>query len=81
MLPDREGCFISAYDAATGQQLWRFNTEARSDEPGGNTWANLPNFLRGGGETWITGSYDPVLDLVYFGVRRRRNRGSRRAGG
>ena len=34
----------------------------------GNTWANLPNYLRGGGETWITGSYDPVLDLVYFGV-------------
>ena len=64
----REGCFISAYDAASGEQLWRFNTVARSDEPDGNTWANLPNFLRGGGETWITGSYDPVLDLVYFGV-------------
>ena len=64
----REGCFISAYDAASGEQLWRFNTVARSDEPGGNTWANLPNFLRGGGETWITGSYDPDLDLVYFGV-------------
>ena len=64
----REGCFISAYDATSGEQLWRFNTVARSDEPGGNTWANLPNFLRGGGETWITGSYDPVLDLVYFGV-------------
>ena len=43
----REGCFISAYDAATGERLWRFNTVARSDEPGGNTWANLPNFLRG----------------------------------
>ena len=64
----REGCFISAYDASNGEQLWRFNTVARSDEPGGNTWANLPNFLRGGGETWITGSYDPDLDLVYFGV-------------
>ena len=64
----REGCFISAYDAASGERLWRFNTVARSDEPGGNTWANLPNFLRGGGETWITGSYDPELDLVYFGV-------------
>ncbi len=64
----REGCFISAYDAASGGQLWRFNTVARSDEPGGNTWANLPDYLRGGGETWITGSYDPALDLVYFGV-------------
>ena len=64
----REGCFISAYDAGTGRPLWRFNTVAGSDEPGGNTWANLPDVLRGGGETWITGSYDPVLDLVYFGV-------------
>ena len=64
----REGCFISSYDAATGERLWRFNTVAGSDEPGGNTWADLPDYLRGGGETWITGSYDPFLDLVYFGV-------------
>ena len=32
------------------------------------TWANVPDYLRGGGDTWITGSYDPGLDLVYFGV-------------
>ena len=64
----RAGCFISAFDAATGQPLWTFNTVARADEPGGNTWANLPNAIRGGGDTWITGSYDPQLDLVYFGV-------------
>ena len=63
-----ESCFISGYDAATGERLWRFNTVARSDEPGGNTWADVPDFLRGGGDTWITGSYDPGLDLVYFGV-------------
>ena len=64
----RDGCFISAIDAATGQPLWTFNTVARADEPGGNTWANLPNAIRGGGDTWITGSYDPQLDLIYFGV-------------
>ena len=63
-----ESCFISGYDAGTGDQLWRFNTVARSDEPGGNTWADVPDYLRGGGDTWITGSYDPDLDLVYFGV-------------
>ena len=63
-----ESCFISGYDADTGERLWRFNTVARSDEPGGNTWANVPDYLRGGGDTWITGSYDPALDLVYFGV-------------
>lgn len=62
------GCYISGIDADTGQSLWTFNTVARSDEPGGNTWANLPNEIRGGGDTWITGSYDPVLDLIYFGV-------------
>jgi alcohol dehydrogenase (cytochrome c) len=62
------GCYISAIDAAAGRPLWTFNTVARSDEPGGNTWANLPDAIRGGGDTWITGSYDPQLDLVYFGV-------------
>ncbi len=63
-----ESCFISGYDAATGERLWRFNTVARSDEPGGNTWADVPDYLRGGGDTWITGSFDPALGLVYFGV-------------
>lgn len=62
------GCYISGIDADTGQLLWTFNTVAQSDEPGGDTWANLPNEIRGGGDTWITGSYDPVLDLIYFGV-------------
>ncbi|MDA1369343.1 MAG: PQQ-binding-like beta-propeller repeat protein [Proteobacteria bacterium] len=62
------GCYISGIDADTGQSLWTFNTVARSDEPGGDTWANLPDEVRGGGDTWITGSYDPVLDLIYFGV-------------
>ncbi len=64
----RAGCFISGIDAGTGESLWTFNTVARSDEPGGNTWANLPDAIRGGGDTWITGSYDPGLNLVYFGV-------------
>ena len=63
-----ERCFISAYDAETGKQLWRFNTVARSGEPGGDTWGTLPDIMRAGGETWIAGSYDPDLDLVYFGI-------------
>ena len=64
----RERCFISGYDAASGEQRWRFHTTPGSDEPGGNTWAEVPDYLRAGGDTWITGSYDPGLDLVYFGV-------------
>jgi alcohol dehydrogenase (cytochrome c) len=61
-------CFISAYDAATGKQLWRFHTVAKDGEPGGNTWGALSNIFRAGGETWITGSYDPDLNLTYWGT-------------
>jgi alcohol dehydrogenase (cytochrome c) len=64
----QQGCFVTAFDAATGRRLWRFNTIARAGEPGGDTWGNLPNMLRVGGETWITGSYDPDLNLTYWGV-------------
>ena len=62
------GCFISAYDAQTGKQLWKFETVAREGTPGGDTWGTLPNLLRAGGDTWITGSYDPDLNLTYWGV-------------
>jgi alcohol dehydrogenase (cytochrome c) len=63
-----ERCFISAYDANTGRQLWRFNTIAHAGEPGGDTWGDLDNIYRQGGETWITGSYDPELNLTYWGT-------------
>lgn len=63
-----EGCYISAYDAGTGKQLWKFYTVAREGQPGGDTWGQLPNVLRAGGDTWITGSYDPELNLTYWGV-------------
>ncbi len=63
-----QGCFISAFDPATGKLLWRFNTIARAGEPGGDTWDDLPNMLRVGAETWITGSFDPELNLTYWGV-------------
>ena len=63
-----ENCYISAFDAETGKQLWRFNTVARDDQPGGDTWNNLPNMFRAGGDAWITGSYDPDLNLAYWGV-------------
>ena len=60
-------CFISAYDAATGKQLWRFHTIATEGEAG-KTWGALSNLFRAGGETWITGSYDPDLNLTYWGT-------------
>ena len=61
-------CYISAFDAETGKLLWRFNTVAQEGENGGDTWGNVANMFRKGGETWITGSYDPELDLTYWGV-------------
>src|SRR5438477_1952507 len=63
-----EKCFLSAYDAANGKQLWRFYTIATSGNKGAETWGNLPDRNRAGGEMWITGSYDPVLNLTYWGT-------------
>jgi alcohol dehydrogenase (cytochrome c) len=63
-----EKCFIGAYDAATGKEMWRFRTVALEGEPGGDTWGGLPNIFRAGTETWITGSYDPDLNLTYWGT-------------
>ncbi len=63
-----QGCYISAYDAQTGKQLWKFNTTPGTGATGGDTWGTLPNMLRAGGDTWITGSYDPDLNLTYWGV-------------
>ncbi|HYB96618.1 MAG TPA: PQQ-binding-like beta-propeller repeat protein [Vicinamibacterales bacterium] len=64
----KDRCMISAYDAETGKQLWKFHTIARSGEPGGETWGNVPDVARAGGDTWIVGSYDPDLDLTYWGI-------------
>jgi len=64
----KDGCYISAYDPDTGKRIWKFDTVARENDPGGDTWGKLPDLLRAGGDTWITGSYDPDLNLTYWGV-------------
>jgi len=48
--------------------LYLRETVAREGTPAGDSWGKLPNLLRAGGDTWITGSYDPALDLIYWGV-------------
>ena len=63
-----ERCFISAYDAESGKLAWKFHTVARTGEPGGNTWGKLPDMMRAGGDTWMAGSYDPDLNLTYWGI-------------
>ena len=65
---EKTKCSISAYDAATGAQRWLFRTIALDGEPGGDSWGGLPDLYRAGGEAWITGSYDPDLNLTYWGT-------------
>jgi alcohol dehydrogenase (cytochrome c) len=61
--------FLDAYDPATGARIWRFYTVPAPGEPGSETWPDLPETLaRGGGATWMTGTYDPELDVLYWGT-------------
>lgn len=59
--------FLDAYDPATGKRLWRFYTTAAPGEPGGGTWAG-DSWKLGGGGTWLTGSFDPELNLLYWSI-------------
>ena len=63
-----DGCYISAIDINTGKRVWRFYTIPREGEPGFDTWGKLPKEQRAGVETWIAGSYDPDLNLTYWGT-------------
>jgi alcohol dehydrogenase (cytochrome c) len=61
--------FIEAYDVNTGKKAWRFYTVAGPDEPGGQTWPRGTDaYMRGGGSIWVTGTYDPEQNLVFFGT-------------
>ena len=59
--------FIAALDPKNGDELWRFNTIPGPGEPGHETWSG-DSWKRGGGSVWVTGSYDPDLNLTYWGV-------------
>jgi alcohol dehydrogenase (cytochrome c) len=60
--------FIDAYDPRTGARIWRFYTVPGPGEAGSDTWP-APNVMaRGGGATWVTGSYDPELNLLFWGT-------------
>jgi alcohol dehydrogenase (cytochrome c) len=59
--------FIAAWDVDTGREVWRFNTVAGPGEPGGDTWSG-DSWRRGGAPIWVTGSYDPELNLTYWGT-------------
>ncbi|MBV8827075.1 MAG: PQQ-dependent dehydrogenase, methanol/ethanol family [Hyphomicrobiales bacterium] len=58
---------LEGYDAKTGKHLWRLYTIPAKGEPGSETWEG-DSELTGGGSSWVTGTYDPELDLVYWGI-------------
>jgi len=60
--------FIDAYDPKTGARIWRFYTVPGPGEAGSETWPAADVMARGGGATWVTGSYDPELNMVYWGT-------------
>jgi alcohol dehydrogenase (cytochrome c) len=66
--PSRDNCYIAAHDAKTGAELWRFYTAAGSNEPGGDTWAGVPDPQRAVSTWGLPGGYDPVKRLIYWGV-------------
>jgi alcohol dehydrogenase (cytochrome c) len=59
--------FIAAWDVATGKEVWRFNTVPGPGEPGNETWKG-DSWMHGGAPVWVTGSYDPDLNLTYWGT-------------
>jgi alcohol dehydrogenase (cytochrome c) len=61
--------FIAAYAADTGEEVWRFYTIPAPGEPGFETWEDGGDAWQyGGASVWLTGSYDPELDLTYWGI-------------
>jgi alcohol dehydrogenase (cytochrome c) len=59
--------FVSAFDAQTGKLAWRFWTIPGPGEPGSESWPG-DMYLRGGGTTWMPGTYDPELNTLYWGT-------------
>ncbi len=59
--------FLDAYDPKTGKRAWRFWTTPAPGEPGNETWSG-DSWKNGGATTWLTGSYDPELNLLYWGA-------------
>jgi alcohol dehydrogenase (cytochrome c) len=59
--------FLDAYDAKTGARSWRFYTVPAPGEPGNETWSG-DSWKTGGAPTWVTGAFDPVANLIYWGT-------------
>jgi PQQ-dependent dehydrogenase (methanol/ethanol family) len=64
----RDSCIVTAHDAKTGKELWRFHTIPGPGEPGDESWGNVPMNERWHVGTWMVPSYDPELNLVIIGT-------------
>lgn len=62
------GCFVSAHDPETGTELWRVHAISQDPDPQSAGWGTRPPAQRWGGSTWLSGSYDPVTRLVFWGT-------------
>ncbi len=60
--------FVSARDAATGKEIWRFDTIPGLGQPGSETWADKDALKTGGGPTWLTGTFDPDANVLFWPV-------------
>ncbi|MEM8824367.1 MAG: PQQ-dependent dehydrogenase, methanol/ethanol family [Pseudomonadota bacterium] len=60
--------YLEGYDPDTGERLWRTYTVPEPGEPGSETWPEGDAWTRGGGPTWLTGTYDPDENTVYWGA-------------
>jgi len=60
-------CWVAAFDARTGNEIWRFKTVPEPGEPGNETWPG-DSWMHGGAPIWVTGSYDPETNLTFWGT-------------
>ena len=60
--------FLEAVSPENGEILWRWDSLPKPGEPGSETWPNKQSLSHGGGPTWMTGTYDPDLNLLYWGT-------------
>ena len=60
--------FLKAVDPESGKVLWTWTSVPKWGEPGSETWPSEEALLHGGGTTWVQGSYDPDLNLIYWGT-------------
>jgi len=60
--------FVAAFDLETGKELWRTYTIPAPGEPGSETWPKGDQWKNGGGPVWVTGNYDPAMNIAYWGT-------------